>query len=99
MESQYLTQNFYRHPNAVMLIQDEGKQGACNPHGLASFLLSCGYCAHLETKDNGEAPRARVRELLGDWLTEDRERNLFLRHITTLTEATEQIVERLAKRP
>jgi hypothetical protein len=96
MESEYLTKNFYRHPAAILLVANEGRQGGCNSYGLASFLLSCGYCAHHETRDNGEAPRARAREILGLWLTEDRERNLFLRHTTTLTEAAEQIVTRLA---
>jgi hypothetical protein len=89
MISEYLTETNYLHPDAKKT--DLKKVTVLNGYAIVSFMLSSGYCFHRETKDNGEAPRGRVKELLGDWLTEERERQLFLRHKPTLNTACERI--------
>lgn len=91
MISEYLTDTNYIHPQASR--GQIGQTHLINGYGLSSFMLSTAYCCHRETNDNGEAPRARVKELLGDWLTEERERQLFLRHKPTLDIACEKITE------
>jgi hypothetical protein len=92
---EYLEEAIYTHECARLNADSNGKPNAMNLYGIASFLLTTGYCAHHETSDNGDAPRAKVRELIRDWLTEDRERNLFLRHVATLDAAAEEIAERM----
>jgi hypothetical protein len=89
MKSEYLSQTYYSHPCAEL----NSGEGAVNLYGMASFLVSLGYCAHRETKDNGDAPRLRVKELLGAWLTEEKEQQLFLRHEPTLSAVTEEIAK------
>ncbi len=95
MKAEYLTETAYLHPCAQLNTSSGGIPSPENLYGIASFLLTCGYLAHKETSDNGEAPRARAKEILGDWLTEERERNLYLRHSSTLDAAAEEIAERL----
>jgi hypothetical protein len=89
MISEYLTETHYVHPDSTR--GDVGKVTILNGYAIVSFMLSSGYCFHRETQDNGAAPRGRVKELLGDWLTEERERQLFLRHKPTLNAACERI--------
>jgi hypothetical protein len=93
--TEYLTETAYLHEHATLNAASDGTPNPTNLYGMASFLLTCGYLAHKETKDNGEAPRARAKEILGDYLTEERERNLFLRHRATLDATAEEIAERL----
>ncbi len=93
--SEYLEETIYTHECARLNADSSGKLNAINLYGIASLLLTTGYCAHRETKDNGETPRAKIKEMLGDWLTEDRERNLFLRHVATLDTTAEEIAERM----
>ena len=93
--SEYIEDTIYTHELARLNTDSNGKPNAMNLYGVASFLLTTGYCAHKETKDNGETPRAKVKEILGEWLTEDRERNLFLRHEATLHLTAEEIAERM----
>jgi hypothetical protein len=95
MSSEYLTETYYAHPQGEISVVDDGKEGTMNLYGLASFLVTCGYIDHRNTTDNGDAPRSRVKELLGDWLSEDKERNLYLGHIPTLRAVTEAIADRL----
>jgi hypothetical protein len=95
MTQEYLTETHYIHECAKLNAAGDGLPGAANLYGIASFLLTSAYCAHRETSDNGEAPRLRVHEILGAWLTPERERNLFLRHIATLNATAEEIAERL----
>lgn len=93
--SEYLEETMYAHECAKLNAASDGQPHSGNLYGIASFLLTCGYCAHQETSDNGDKPRAEIRALIGDWLTEDRERNLFLRHKVTLDAAAEEIAEQL----
>jgi hypothetical protein len=92
---EYLTETYYVHEHAHLNPKSDGTPNPSNLYFMASLLLTTAYCAHKETKDNGEAPRARAKEILGDWLTEERGRKLFLRHRATLGAAAEEIAERL----
>lgn len=95
MIAKYLIGTTYMHQCATLNCNSDGTPHPSNLYGMASFMITCGYLAHRETNDNGAAPRARIKEILGDWLTEDRERNLYLRHTDTLDATAEEIAERL----
>jgi hypothetical protein len=93
--SEYLAETYYMHECGKLNPTPTGLPEHVNLYSFASFLLTAGYCAHKETNDNGESPRAKIAGILSDWLTPERERNLFLRHRATLDGAAEEIAERL----
>lgn len=62
--TEYLTETAYLHEHATLNAASDGTPNPTNLYGMASFLLTCGYLAHKETKDNLDATAEEIAERL-----------------------------------
>jgi hypothetical protein len=91
----YLEGSVYIHPAAQLEAVDSHGEQVRALFKVSSFLLTSGYCAHRETRDNGKGPREQIKKILADWLTEERETQLWLKNTAVLNAAAEELSHRM----